>query len=49
MTRFTFVACKIGMQHVWGWVGSFVIFTMSMVFVAVVTELSRKFYKSLNV
>lgn len=48
ITCLTFVVCKMGMQHIWRYIGSFVIFIVSLIFVAVVTELSRKFYKSLN-
>ena len=45
ITCLTFVANKMGMYHIWGYIGSFVVFTVSFVFVSVLTELSRYFMK----
>ena len=42
----TFVAYRMGIHHIWGYIGSFVVFTVSFVFVAVVTELSRYIMKN---
>lgn len=43
ITCLTFVADRMGMHYIWGYIGSFVVFTVSFVFVSVLTELSRDF------
>lgn len=42
ITCFTFIASRIGIQKVWGYVGFLVVFMISIAFVSVGTEMKRK-------
>ena len=42
VTCLTFIASRIGIQKVWGYVGAFFVFAISVVFVNVGTEMKRK-------